>query len=139
MSISTPVAPPVVLQCRMCGSVPAADVTFRKHTGMLLLMRFGSATGPFCRDCGLAMFRRLQAHTLVAGWWSYASVIAGPITMIINMVRRGKVAKLPAPDPIAGHRPMPPGPPVLERWQAVGLVVPLTALFLLIASVVRSG
>ncbi len=36
----TPMAPPVV-QCRICGSVPAADVTFRQHTGILVLMQIG--------------------------------------------------------------------------------------------------
>ena len=101
-------------------------------------MRFLSMPGPFCRDCGLSVFRRMQAHTLVAGWWGYVSFIIGPVTMLINLARRGKVANLPAPNPIAGHRPVPPGIPVLQRWQAVGLVIPLTALFLLIVAVAGS-
>jgi hypothetical protein len=56
-----------------------------------------------------------------------------PITVLINLIRRDKVAKLappqPAPDGQSG-RPMDPGPPLLSRPAAiVGLIIPF-ALFI---------
>src|SRR5690349_5367533 len=52
-------------QCRFCGCVPAANVTFRGHQGMIVIMRFLRLEGPFCRDCGLSTFRRMTSRTLV--------------------------------------------------------------------------
>jgi hypothetical protein len=31
--------------CRLCGSAPAADVTFLSHTGMIIFARFGTSPG----------------------------------------------------------------------------------------------
>jgi hypothetical protein len=124
-----------VTACRLCGSVPAAAVKFRGHQGFIIVMRFLSLDGPFCRDCGLATFRRMTSRTLVQGWYGYASLIITPITVLINVVRRGKVAALPAPhpNPYAPSRPpMDAGPRLFERpmtW--FGLAIPV-ALFILL-------
>jgi len=32
-------------------------VNIRAHRGLLIVMQFRKAPGPFCRDCGLATFR----------------------------------------------------------------------------------
>jgi hypothetical protein len=129
-------------QCRFCGCVPAAKVTFRGHQGMILLMRFQSLTGPFCRDCGLSTFRSMTAKTLIQGWWGYASFVITPITVLINLVRRDRVANLAPPQasPTGGSRqPMDPGPPLLTRPMAIiGLSIPVV-LFLLIVAVAVSG
>lgn len=122
--------------CRFCGNVPAVDTKFRGHQGMIVVMRFLHTDGPFCRDCGLGTFRHMTARTLVQGWYGYASLLITPITVLINIVRRGKVAKLapPQPNPFGPSRaPMNPGPRLLARpmtW--FGLLIP----FLLIALVV---
>src|SRR6266545_3249169 len=122
-------APPAPqTQCRLCGCVPAAEVTFRGHRGLLVMMQFLHLTGPFCRDCGLATFREMSAKTLIQGWYGYASFVITPITVLINVIRRGKVANLPAPRPPAQGphgRPMDPGAPLMTRPAAlVGLFIP---------------
>jgi hypothetical protein len=115
-------------QCRFCGNVPAVDVTFRGHRGMVFLMQFLHVKGPFCRDCGLATFRDMSAKTLVQGWWGYASSIITPVTLLINAARRGKVASLEPPRPPAhgpSGRPMDPGAPLFTRPAAlIGLFIP---------------
>jgi hypothetical protein len=120
----------------MCGSVPAAAATFRGHQGFIVVMRFLSLEGPFCRDCGLATFRRMTSRTLVQGWYGWASFIITPITVLINLVRRGRVANLgaPQPNPYGPSRPpMDPGPRLLQRpMTIIGLAVPF-ALVVLIA------
>jgi hypothetical protein len=129
--------PPVAqTQCRFCGNVPAAKVTFRGHRGMVFLMQFLHVEGPFCRDCGLATFRAMSAKTLVQGWWGYASSIITPVTLLINVARRGKVASLEPPRPPAhgpSGRPMDPGGPLFTRTGAlIGLFIPIVLIMLLV-------
>jgi hypothetical protein len=122
-----------VVTCRICGCGPAAQVTFRGHRGLIVLAQFLSMDGPFCRDCGLATFRRMTANTLLLGWWGAISVIATPVTLLINLVRRGKVAGLAPPQRVPGvvgalaPAPLDPGKPVLARPQSVTLFVLLGA------------
>jgi hypothetical protein len=124
----------------MCGSVPAVDVTFRRHTGMLLLMRFSGTPGPFCRDCGLDAFRAATGYTLLAGWWGWLSFFITPITLILNLVRRGTVAKLAAPtDPAPGRQPADPGRPVYQRFAIAGLLVPVLVVGFIVAAAVSSS
>ena len=80
----TPVteAPPSITACRFCGCVPAVETTFRGHQGFLVVMRFLSVPGPFCRDCGLATFRTMTSRTLVQGWYGYGSLIITPIMSV---------------------------------------------------------
>ena len=127
-----------VTACRMCGNVPAVDTTFRGHRGMIVLMQFLSTEGPFCRNCGLGTFRHMTSRTLVQGWYGYGSAIITPITVLINLVRRNKVAKLapPQPNPYGPSRPpMDPGPRLLQRpmtW--IGLLIPFAVVALIIVA-----
>jgi hypothetical protein len=125
----------------MCGSSPAAQVTFRRHTGMLLFMRFGRYDGPFCRDCGLFVYRKATAHTLLAGWWGWLSFFITPVILLVNLSRRGKVARLAAPVPGSDrHRPANPGRPLYQRFAIVGLLVPLLVVGAIVtAAVTGSG
>ena len=136
-------AAPGVAQCRLCGCVPAVRTTFRAHHGMIIMMRFLHLAGPFCRDCGLATFRRMTAETLIAGWWGYASFVITPITVLINLTRRGKVAHLPPPSPPAGGphgRPLDPGSPLLTRPHAlIGLAVPIIAVIVIVTAALTSS
>jgi len=129
-----------VVACRFCGSVPAAEVTFRGHQGIIVMMRFLSLDGPFCRDCGLATFRRMTSRTLIQGWFAYASFVITPITVLVNLVRRAKVASLPAPhaNPYAPSQPpMDAGPRLLQRpmtW--AGLAIPVVFCTLVVLAIV---
>jgi hypothetical protein len=110
---------------------------------MIVIMRFLTARGPFCRDCGLATFRSMTARTLIQGWYGYASFIITPITILINLIRRNKVASLPAPQAVAGapsRTPMDPGAPLLARPSAlIGLLVPFALFVLFIVIISSSG
>ena len=130
-----------VTSCRYCGNVPAVDTKFRGHQGMLVIMRFLSTEGPFCRDCGLGVFRHMTSRTLVQGWYGYASMIITPITVLMNIARRGKVAKLapPQPNPYGPSRPpMDAGPRLLQRpttW--IGLAIPFALIALIVFAATR--
>jgi hypothetical protein len=118
--------PALQVVCRFCGNVPAVKTTFRQHTGIIIVMKFGKVEGPFCRNCGLYAFRSTMSHTLVGGWWSWFSLIAAPITMIVNLVRRQKVAKLPPPMMTPNGRiPVDPGKPLYKRAAILGLALPV--------------
>ena len=62
---------------------------------MILIMSFLHTKGPFCRDCGLAVFRDMTAKTLIGGWWGYISFIATPITVSSTTVVTVKNVVLP--------------------------------------------
>jgi hypothetical protein len=132
-----------ITACRFCGSVPAVATKFRGHQGMLVVMRFLHTDGPFCRDCGLGVFRHMTSRTLVQGWYGYASFVITPVTVLMNLVRRGKVAGLgaPQPNPYGQSRPpMNPGPPLLQRpmtW--AGMLIPLGLIALLILAASTSN
>ena len=63
-------------------------------------------------------------------------IMITPITVLINVIRRGKVANLPAPQrPPHGPsgRPMEPGAPLLARPSAlIGLGIPVLLVMLLV-------
>jgi hypothetical protein len=129
-------------RCRQCGSVPAAQVTFRGHRGLILLMQFLSAQGPFCRDCGIATFRTMTSRTLVQGWWGWLSFVITPFVLLINLVRVRKVSRLAPPMPHPdGHsvRPMPVGKPLYLRPTIAGLAVPLAIVGLIGFGIANSG
>ncbi|GAB2851478.1 hypothetical protein GCM10027176_63080 [Actinoallomurus bryophytorum] len=86
--------------------------------GAVLMHTIWTSHGPFCRDCGLHTFRRQTTKTLAGGWCSIGALVATPIFLLMNIVARGKVANLPAPQPRAdgrGQAPLDPGPPVFQR------------------------
>ncbi|MEV4757546.1 hypothetical protein AB0J86_20875 [Micromonospora sp. NPDC049559] len=128
------------VECRLCRSVPAARAKFRGHQGMIIIMRFLSLDGPFCRDCGLATYRRMTSRTLVQGWWGYASFIITPLVVLYNLIPRQKVASLPAPRPAAhgqSQHPLDPSPALLMRpMTIIGLAIPWLLLMLLVALIV---
>jgi hypothetical protein len=131
------------IECRMCRSVPAARAKFRGHQGMIIIMRFLSLDGPFCRDCGLSTYRSMTARTLVQGWWGYASFIITPLTVLWNFIPRSKVASLPPPRPAAhgqSHRPLDPGSPLLLRPMAlIGLAIPAALIVLVLLLIIANS
>lgn len=131
---SGPAAGTPGLLCRFCGNGPAVQTVFRQHTGMIILMKFNAIEGPFCRDCGLYSFRATTGHTLLAGWWGIASAILGPLTLLVNVIRRPKVARL-APPVIGpeGRTPVDPGKPLWKRANIIGLAFPLLVIAFFIA------
>ncbi len=123
-------------QCRLCGSGPAAPATFRGVVGAVMMHTIWTARGPFCRDCGLATFRRQTAKTLTGGWFSVGALILSPFFLLMNLAARGKVTALPAPQRAPGMQgpaPLDPGKPVFLRpgpylYPAVAFVVLLVVI-----------
>ncbi|PYC77026.1 toxin-antitoxin system, toxin component [Streptomyces tateyamensis] len=122
------------LRCRFCGSVPAVQATFYGHQGLLIIMRFLSRSGPFCRDCGIATHRQMVANSLWQGWWGLLSALINPLTMLRNLPQRAKVNKLPPPMPGGPSVPMNPGRSLFLRPAILGLLVPVVAIGLFVYS-----
>ncbi|ANZ13404.1 hypothetical protein SNOUR_43530 [Streptomyces noursei ATCC 11455] len=117
----------VAPHCRVCGAQPAAHVSVRAHQGVIMLMRFHTQNGLYCRTCGTAVIRVLTTLTLYQGWWSPLSLVAfTPATLIANVFAHRKIAALPPPGPTApGATPMQQGKPIHRRPLAYIAVVPL--------------
>jgi hypothetical protein len=116
--------------CRLCGSIPAENATFRRVQGLILLVRLWRVHGPFCRDCGLAVFRDQTAKTLVQGWWGFLAFFANSFAVINNVAARGRFARLATPRrnpaaPALYPRPLQPGKPLLRRPVTLMLLIPL--------------
>ncbi|WP_172384711.1 hypothetical protein [Streptomyces sp. MNP-20] len=121
--------PPRTVQpyCRFCGAQPTADVTIRAHQGLLVIMRFQSEAGPWCRVCGIALVRHLTTRTLWQGWWSpFSLALLTPFTLISNLAAYRRLTALEPPGPVApgAARPL-EGAPVLKRPLAYVALVPL--------------
>ncbi|WKD35853.1 LppU/SCO3897 family protein [Streptomyces xanthophaeus] len=121
--------------CRLCGAWPAAHATVRGHQGLIVLMRFLSLRGPFCRDCGLATYRRMSSDTLWQGWWGPLSVFITPVTLLMNLGPRAAFRKL-AP-PAGGHRPaLDPGKPMWRRGPVLLFLAPVLLVVLAVPALV---
>ncbi|MFD7613838.1 hypothetical protein [Streptomyces sp. NPDC059828] len=108
--------------CRVCGGMPAVRATVRGHQGFLVIMRFLSLNGPFCRDCGLSAVREMSANTLWQGWWGPLSAVITPFTLLTNLAPWSSLRKLPAPS--GGFRPpLDPGKSLPRRPVALVFLV----------------
>jgi hypothetical protein len=132
--------------CQICGSVPATQITLRQGIGMMFLRKTKTARAYVCRDCGIALFRKYQAATLLTGWWGFISLFLNLGTLWSNSNERRKVAALAAPRPPAARTaqtprttPLPTGSPAFLRPQALGVVGVALAIALLFGFVGRDG
>ncbi|MFE9630848.1 hypothetical protein [Streptomyces sp. NPDC006463] len=124
--------------CRVCGALPVAETTVHGHQGMVVLMRFLSRKGPFCRDCGLAVVRDMSAKTLWQGWWGPLSVFITPVTLLTNLAPWGRLRKLGPP--VGGAMPpLDPGRPLWRRPVALVGLVPLLAVILAFPALILIG
>ncbi|MET7933067.1 hypothetical protein [Streptomyces sp. NPDC005322] len=123
--------------CRVCNVAGAADVTFRSHQGLLVLMTFRKLPGPFCRTCGTAIFRDMTTRTLWQGWWSpFSAAFFNPFTIIANRVALSKVNKLPDPSHTPSGPRLDPGKPVLQRPASLVALVPVLWVLTLVVMAV---
>ena len=117
------------LTCRYCGATPALKATARGHRGMIVVMQFRSAPGPFCRDCGTALVRKLASDTMWQGWWGYFSLLATPVVLLIDFVLFLRLSGLAWPMRAPGSpAPLDKGRPVFLRPGALGLLLPLALI-----------
>ncbi|WJV46461.1 hypothetical protein [Streptomyces flavofungini] len=83
--------------------------------------------GMFCRTCGLAVLRDMAAGTLLLGWWSPLSLIATPITLLLNLSTWSGLRRLPQPSGGWRH-PLDAGRPLFRRPIALTALGVLAAL-----------
>lgn len=110
-----------VIHCRFCGSVPAVPMTIYEHNGYAILMTFKNLKGPFCRQCGLNVWRRMTDTTLLRGWLGLFSFFIAPVTVLVNLVNYRKLTALPMPDPATAVRP--PADPGTGMFHRPGVYV----------------
>ncbi|MCC7077759.1 MAG: J domain-containing protein [Acidimicrobiia bacterium] len=128
-------APTKDAPCRICGSEPTASAPLRRVTGAAILWVETRTHGPFCHDCGLAVYRAFQDHSLKAGWWGIAAVFYCAWALVSNARSRRAFDRLDAPDTETAHtadspRPLDPAPPLLRRvgpWMGIGLGIVLVS------------
>ncbi|MBM4820763.1 MULTISPECIES: hypothetical protein [Streptomyces] len=120
--------------CRICGATPAAPMTVRQHTGLLVGMRFSKVEGPLCRSCGTAIHRDLTTKTLAGGWWSPLSMfLFCPVTLLANLALHFRLKKLPYPvTPPPTGVVMNPGKPI-HRRPAAYVMACVAAFYLSVA------
>ena len=114
--------------CRVCGAAPAITVTIRAHQGLLLAMRWRTATSRVCATCGIALVREMTTKTLWQGWWGIGSLIFGtPFALISNWGAYRKLRQLQRQPAVApgDTRQLPLGVPILHRPQAYVALIPL--------------
>ncbi|MFF2141064.1 hypothetical protein [Kitasatospora sp. NPDC058190] len=121
-----PPAPMDGQTCRFCGGYPAVSATVRGHQGLVLAYRMLRMHGPFCRTCGTATVRDMSARTLVQGWWSPASLILAPITLLLNLGANGRIKRLPPPMPGTHGPQLDPGVPLGRRPHMAMLLLPVS-------------
>jgi hypothetical protein len=116
--------PPEPPGCAICGSVPAADVTFTQGIGMVILRRTKTVRVRACRDCGTALFRKTQSQTLLTGWWGVISAFTNLGYVWGNFQARKTLDALGDPRPPRERTaqtprttPLPVGSPTLLRPQ----------------------
>jgi hypothetical protein len=126
-----------VYRCRFCGSIPAVPMTIYEHNGFIFLMQFKNLRGPFCRNCGLHVWRRMTDTTLLRGWLGLASFFIAPITALINLVNLPKLNRLPPPD--TRYAVNPPADPGRGLFYRPGVYVYLGVIFVVLAFVVGSA
>jgi Protein of unknown function (DUF2510) len=83
--------------CQQCGAVPALQVKLHGHVGMVILQRFLTYRGRFCRDCGISQFRNVQKQLLLLGWWGFISFFVTIVNIGQNLFTFSRLRSLGAP------------------------------------------
>jgi hypothetical protein len=86
-----------VANCQVCGRQPAAEITVRRHVGMIILQRFVRFRGTLCRDHGIVVANDFLRKTLIQGWWGLISFFVNFFAIATDLSALSKAKKLAAP------------------------------------------
>ena len=111
--------------CRICGGTPATQVTLRSVVAFVVMGVTSTQTGVFCRDCGLALFRKRMSQTLLTGWWGFLHFFVNLGVIVGNLSARARIVRLGPATRDPGAQFLRPGRPVFFR---AGFAVTAVAL-----------
>jgi hypothetical protein len=111
----------------VCGATPAVQVTFRTVAALVVFGVTSTYRGVYCRNCGLALFRKRMNETLFAGWWGFIHFFINVWAITKNLDARSILMRLGPQTGAPAARGLDPGRPVFLR---PGFVV--TAVVLLV-------
>ena|SRR5665213_335280 len=83
--------------CMVCGGTPAARITLRSVVAFVVMGVTSSQHGVFCRDCGLAAFRKRMNQTLLTGWWGVVHFFINLGVILGNLSARSRLMRLGPP------------------------------------------
>ncbi len=81
--------------CRLCQRGPTAVATIHQHRGRGLTLSHKVLRGPLCRECGLVAWQHMTLDTALLGWWGLVSVVATPVTLVLNSIALVKLLRTP--------------------------------------------
>lgn len=79
--------------CDACGTSPAAPITLRRQTGMVVVRSTHQLSAVLCDACAAAATRSFQTQTAVKGWTGVVSAISNPVFLASNAANRRKHKK----------------------------------------------
>lgn len=110
--------------CQMCGSWPAQRMVYRSQAALVFVAQTQTSDVQACRNCGLALGRKVQNRTLLTGWWGIISFFRNWVYVAKNA---GELRTTSRMQPPTGGRAGEPGRPVFARpgflLATVGVIV----------------
>jgi hypothetical protein len=101
--------------CIVCGGTPATLITLRSVVAFVVMGVTTTQRGVYCRDCGLAVFRKRTSQTLLTGWWGIIHFFVNIFAIFNNLGARAQVMRLGPPTRDPGAKFLDPGRPVFLR------------------------
>lgn len=74
--------------CESCGMpIETKYVEIYQNIGLLIMRRFGSVKGRFCKSCIDYYFWTMTGKTMLFGWWGVISFFMTPFLLLNNFIR----------------------------------------------------
>ena len=119
--------------CQQCGAVPAIQVKLHGHIGMIILQRFLTYRGRFCRDCGISQFRNVQKQLLLLGWWGFISFFVTIVNIGQNLFTFSRLRSLGTPQ----NRRANPAAPGRSVFASPGFAVSVVVAVLVLVALLH--
>ena len=82
-----------VTRCELCGASPAAAITLRRQTGMIVVRSTHQLSAVLCNSCAATATKSYQTQTALKGWTGVISAVSNPVFLATNAVNRSKHKK----------------------------------------------